>query len=343
MSAKIVYKDYNQNESLLFPPTLGELVPKNHPVRIVNAVIDRLDISSVESTYKGGGTSSFHPRMLLKVIVYSYLCNVYSGRRLERLLQENVNYMWLSGMSRPDFRTINRFRSGRLADGRFDGLFRQVVLLLNAEGLVSLKVQYIDGTKIESVANRYTFVWKRSVEKNKEKLEAKVDAVLKTAESVLSEENRECASEESGDGSGRAYGKGTAQDGRAGYQRQKAEEVRREGEGRVPSEARILQASSGDLGGKEQLQQDGQGRDVHAYEGGRDAQRSDQAGIQCPDSDREPVHNQLRHLLEAHGLGYADTVPEVVQGKIRPAERRDSRGLGLWQRAELRVHGWRGD
>ena len=193
-----MYKDYNQNESLLFPPTLGELVPKNHPVRIVNAVIDRLDISSVESTYKGGGTSSFHPRMLLKVIVYSYLCNVYSGRRMERLLQENVNYMWLSGMSRPDFRTINRFRSGRLADGRFDGLFRQVVLLLNAEGLVSLKVQYIDGTKIESVANRYTFVWKRSVEKNKEKLEAKVDAVLKTAESVLSEENRECASEESG-------------------------------------------------------------------------------------------------------------------------------------------------
>ena len=108
-----MYKDYNQNESLLFPPTLGELVPENHPVRIVNAVIDRLDISSIESTYKGGGTSSFHPRMLLKVIVYSYLCNVYSGRRMERLLQENVNYMWLSGMSRPDFRTINRFRSGR--------------------------------------------------------------------------------------------------------------------------------------------------------------------------------------------------------------------------------------
>lgn len=198
MSAKIVYKDYNQNESLLFPQTLGELVPKNHPVRIVNAVIDRLDISSVESTYKGGGTSSFHPRMLLKVIVYSYLCNVYSGRRMERLLQENVNYMWLSGMSRPDFRTINRFRSGRLADGRFDELFRQVVLLLNDERLVSLKVQYIDGTKIESVANRYTFVWKGSVKKNKEKPEAKVDAVLKTAESVLFEENRECASEEFG-------------------------------------------------------------------------------------------------------------------------------------------------
>lgn len=195
MSAKIIYKSYNQNENLLFPPSLGELVPKNHPVRTVSAILDRLDISGIESTYKGGGTSSFHPRMLLKVIVYSYMCNVYSGRRMERLLHENVNYMWLSGMSRPDFRTINRFRSDRLCDGRFEELFRQTVVMMNEEGLVSLKVQYIDGTKIESVANKYTFVWKGSVEKNKAKLEAKVDAVLKAAESVLAEENGECSVE----------------------------------------------------------------------------------------------------------------------------------------------------
>ena len=195
MSAKIIYKSYNQNDSLLFPPSLGELIPENHPVRTVSAIIDRLDISGIESTYKGGSTSSYHPRMLLKVIVYSYMCNVYSGRRMERLLQENVNYMWLSGMSRPDFRTINRFRSERFGDGRFEELFRQTVLLMNEEGLVSLNVQYVDGTKIESVANKYTFVWRGSVEKNKAKLEAKVDAVLKMAESVLAEENGECSSE----------------------------------------------------------------------------------------------------------------------------------------------------
>ena len=192
----IIYKTYNQNDSLLFPPSLSELIPENHPVRTVSAIIDRLDISGIESTYKGGGTSSFHPRMLLKVIVYSYMCNVYSGRRMERLLHENVNYMWLSGMSRPDFRTINRFRSERLSDGRFEELFRQTVVMMNEEGLVSLKVQYIDGTKIESVANKYTFVWKGSVEKNKAKLEARVDAVLKAAESVLAAEAGECSAEE---------------------------------------------------------------------------------------------------------------------------------------------------
>ena len=78
MGAKIVYKSYNQNDSLLFPPTLGDLIPESHPVRTVSAVIDRLDITGIESTYKGGGTSSFHPRMLLKVIVY---CRLSSRRR----------------------------------------------------------------------------------------------------------------------------------------------------------------------------------------------------------------------------------------------------------------------
>ena len=81
MCAKIIYKSYNLNDNILFPPSLGELIAENHPVRTVSAIIDGLDILGIESTYKGGGTSSFHPRMLLKVIVYSYMCNVYSGRR----------------------------------------------------------------------------------------------------------------------------------------------------------------------------------------------------------------------------------------------------------------------
>ena len=104
--------------------------------------------------------------------------------------------MWLSGMSRPDFRTINRFRSERLTDGRLDAIFTKVVELLNSEGFVSLNVQYIDGTKIESVANKYTFVWKGSVEKNKAKLIDKVKGVLAAAEEELNiEQSVEVAQE----------------------------------------------------------------------------------------------------------------------------------------------------
>ncbi|KWW26833.1 MAG: transposase IS4 family protein [bacterium P201] len=186
--AKVVYKSYNPNDNLLLPPCLGDYLPQNHPSRVVSAIIDRLDISEIEAGYAGGGTSSYNPRMLLKVIVYAYLNNVYSGRQMEKLLVENIAYMWLSGMQTPDFRTINIFRSKRLA-GTFEELFTQIVLMLNEEGLVSLKMQYIDGTKIESVANKYTFVWKGSIEKNKAKLEANVKAVLEAAETALSMEN----------------------------------------------------------------------------------------------------------------------------------------------------------
>ena len=186
---KVLYKSYTQNDYFLFPPCIVDFIPENHPVRTVNAILDNFDISEIESTYKGGGTTSYHPRMLLKIVVYAYLTNIYSGRRMASLLEENVFFMWLSGMSRPDFRTINRFRSERLADGRFESIFHQVVELLHDEGLISLDVQYIDGTKIESVANKYTFVWKGSVEKNKAKLIAKVDRILKEAEAVLDEEN----------------------------------------------------------------------------------------------------------------------------------------------------------
>lgn len=95
---KVVFKSYNPNDSLLLPPCLGDYLPQNHKARVVSAIIDRLDISDIESGYKGGGTSSYNPRMLLKVIVYAYLNNVYSGRQMEKLLVENIAYMWLSGM-----------------------------------------------------------------------------------------------------------------------------------------------------------------------------------------------------------------------------------------------------
>ncbi len=164
MKAKVAFKSYNQNDLLLIPPTLGDLIPSTHQVRIVSDIVDRLDISDIEATYLGGGASSYHPRMLLKVIFYGYMNNIYSGRQLEKALCENIHFMWLSGMSRPDFRTLNLFRGKRISKERFDSLFTQVVELLHEEGLVSLKVQYIDGTKIESCANKYTFVWKGSVE-----------------------------------------------------------------------------------------------------------------------------------------------------------------------------------
>ena len=188
--AKLAIKSDNRKQNLLLPPSLEELVPENHMVRVVDAVIDRLDISDILSTYRGGGNSAFNPKMMLKVLVFAYLSNVYSSRRIEELLKRDIYFMWLAGMKRPDFRTINYYRGKRLKEG-FDAVFTQVVRLLHEEGFVSLKVQYIDGTKIESVANKYTFVWRGSVEKYDARLKAKTEALLRQIEQSHAIENQE--------------------------------------------------------------------------------------------------------------------------------------------------------
>lgn len=186
---KVVFKQDNQNQPALFPVSFEALIPTNHPVRIVNKVIDKLDISEIISTYKGGGASSYHPRMLLKVLIYSYLNNTYSSRKIEKANKESIYYHWLSGQNFPDHHTINNFRGFRLKD-KIDNIFTQVVILLNQSKVVALEEVFTDGTKLESFANRYTFVWKGSIEKNKEKLEKKIKLVLKNIENEIAQEDQ---------------------------------------------------------------------------------------------------------------------------------------------------------
>ena len=154
------FKDYNQSQLFLFPPTFEDLIPESHPVRVVNDIIEKIKIEPLLKAYKKEGNPSYHPKMMLKIMVFAYMENTYSSRRIEKLVRENVNFMWLSGMKMVDHNTIARFRSQRLQDA-FKDIFRQVVLLLADEGLVSLKEMYTDGTKIEAQAGKYTFVWKK--------------------------------------------------------------------------------------------------------------------------------------------------------------------------------------
>ena len=186
-NTKVVFKDYSPNQMMILPPNLEELIDKNHPVRVVNQVIDRIDIDPLLKKFKGGGTSSYHPRMLLKVLVYGYLSNIYSSRRLESSLKENIHFMWLSAMSKPDHNTLNRFRSDRLKDV-LKTVFGQVVELLVEAGHVSLKEVFTDGTKLEAQANRYTFVWGNAIKANKAKMESQLKELWEYAESVAAEE-----------------------------------------------------------------------------------------------------------------------------------------------------------
>jgi transposase len=163
------------------------MIDPNHPVRVVNQVIDSLDLDLLIKKYKGGGCSSYHPRLLLKLLVYGYLSNQYSSRKIEQATKQNIHFMWLSAMSYPDHNTINRFRGDRL-NGVLKEIFSQVVLLLVEKGIITLKEAYLDGTKIEANANRYTFVWGRSISKSKDRIKKQLDELWNYAESVAREE-----------------------------------------------------------------------------------------------------------------------------------------------------------
>lgn len=185
---KPVFKSNLQGQISLFPARLDLNIAEDAPVRLVNQIVDNLDISIIEKTYKGGGSSSYHPRMMLKVLFYAYMNNIYSCRKIGKQLLENVHYMWLSGNQTPDFRTVNNFRSHHLKDA-INQLFTQVVLMLVEMGHISLQTVYIDGTKMESRAGRYTFVWRKTVEKNKARLEAKIREILKMIDEGIAQDD----------------------------------------------------------------------------------------------------------------------------------------------------------
>jgi transposase len=190
-SDKVVFKPYDQSQAWLLPPSADELIPATHLVRLVNSTIEEMNLEPILEKYdKGGGASRFHPLMMFKVLVYGYVTRTYSSRMIAKAVRENVMFMWLAGNQKPDFRTINSFRGSRLKD-IMEEVFMTTVKLLAAKGYVKLENYFVDGTKIESAANKYTFVWKRSIDTNERKLDEKLRAFLKEVDRASTEENEE--------------------------------------------------------------------------------------------------------------------------------------------------------
>ena len=178
---EVTFKPYAQNQGWLLPPTLDELIGPMHLVRLVNAAIEGMNLEPILNTYQGGGSSAYHPRMMLKALVYGYVDKKYSSRDIEKAIKENVCYMWLCGMQQPDHNTLNRFRNSQLKQSVKE-VFAQVLAMLIEQGYVRLEDYYIDGTKIESVAGRYTYVWAKNVERLKGTLLEKIGRIIEQIE-----------------------------------------------------------------------------------------------------------------------------------------------------------------
>ena len=165
----------------------NEDIGENEPVRIVDAIVESLDLREFKKLYRERGRCPYHPKMMLKIIFYAYMNNIYSCRKIDTVVQRDIHYIWLAAQERPDFVTINRFRNR--VKSEINNIFTQVVLLMAERGLITLEVEYVDGTKIESKANKYTFVWRKAVEKNRAKLQEKIQVLLQQIDEVIAQDN----------------------------------------------------------------------------------------------------------------------------------------------------------
>ena len=169
------YTEFGEPYQLVLPLNLEGLIPDDDSVRLLSHELEDLDYSLLYQAYSAKGRNpAVDPKTMFKILTYAYSQNIYSSRKIESACKRDINFMWLlAGQKAPDHSTIARFRTGFLADA-CENLFYQMVKRLEDVGELSKETVFIDGTKLEACANKYTFVWKKSVSKNQEKLLMKI-------------------------------------------------------------------------------------------------------------------------------------------------------------------------
>ena len=174
---KIKQGDYTAsslNYQIKLPLNLEISIPSDDPVRLLSAFVEEMDLSELYKTYDRIRKNQASPRQMLKVVLYAAMNRIYSSRDIESSCKRDINFMYLlEGMPAPDHATVARFISLHFSCCSKD-LLAQMSELLYALGEISGKTIFIDGTKIESAANKYTFVWKKAVTKNQARLYAKL-------------------------------------------------------------------------------------------------------------------------------------------------------------------------
>ncbi|WP_249872886.1 IS1182 family transposase, partial [Oceanobacillus saliphilus] len=164
-----MFKDYNMNQVVL-PLDLEVKLKKDDVAFSINELVESIPSEAFEGFVHQTGCPPYHPRMMMKIILCAYTQSVFSGRKIAGLLEDSVRMMWLSQGYEPSYRTINRFRSNPLVEEILRECFVQFRSQLVQENLIEEEAIFIDGTKIEANANKFTFVWRKSVEKYSDNL-----------------------------------------------------------------------------------------------------------------------------------------------------------------------------
>ncbi|MCR3761934.1 IS1182 family transposase [Clostridium felsineum] len=175
------YNQFNDNLQLILPLNLENLIPEDDSVRLLSYLLEGLNYKKLYKAYSSvGRKSAVEPKIMFKIISYAYSQNIYSSRKIEKACKRDINFKWLlQGFKAPDHATISRFRKKYLSNEVIEDLFYQQVNYLAKEKELLFENVFIDGTKIEANANRYTFVWKKAIYKNEGKMFDKIIALVK--------------------------------------------------------------------------------------------------------------------------------------------------------------------
>lgn len=187
-TSKQVFKTYSQGQEFLLPKSLEEEIDLGHVCRLINSIVDEMDLTEMYNKYKGGGTSAYDPRMLVKVWILGFVNKIYSSRFLAKALRENIPFMWISGKQHPDFRTLNNFRKS--LGKEIKHLFKEIVVYGMQIGIISGKDLFIDHTKSEANANKHTMVWRKNVERISKNIDDELDTLFKHIDEVNKEEDK---------------------------------------------------------------------------------------------------------------------------------------------------------
>ncbi len=171
------YTEFNGYYQLVLPLDFEVLIPEDDSVRLLSHILEELNYTKLYKAYSSTGRKpAVDPKTMFKVLTYAYSNNIYSSRNIETACKRDINFMWLlQGKSKPDHSTIARFRKDYLPTA-IEDIFYQMVQYLHTIEEVKFENLFVDGTKIEANANRYTFVWRKVVNKNEAKMFEKITA-----------------------------------------------------------------------------------------------------------------------------------------------------------------------
>lgn len=193
------YRAYLPEQKLLLPPSLQDWLPENHLAYFVSDVVDQLDLSSIERVYEKEwrGQPPYHPRLMVKLLVYGYCRGVRSSRQIARCLVEDVAFRVLAAGNQPDFRTISDFRKIHLQ--ALEGLFEQVLRIALEAGALKLGRVALDGTKMKANAGKHKAMSYGRMKQTEQQLEAEVKQILAEAEAVDAQEDARYRAGQRGD------------------------------------------------------------------------------------------------------------------------------------------------